>query len=339
MNPPAKLSPAPVGSKTAGSGYADAAKTSSPEKKSAPYSPRFTTTARGPNERIRRAAFTTLCSSASWRASASFTKRRSTRFSVRSRLSRFEVIQKFIVSHATKRGARTWSSTVRCRSGSMLPRNTYSESRIVGGQLRAELGEHVELRVERVRGVEVELVAALPAEGPPGPADEPGEVDRRASAKKRDVLLREVLADDRDHAGRAEEARADREVGGRAAEHVVAPPERRLEGVERDGSDGEQRHAGLSGRGAPRRGAFASAALGELVNRQRGLRPSGAASPPRIARAALGRELSARGRDVAPAVLADDHGEVPRRERLLERDHPLAAPARRRAARGSRCTG
>jgi hypothetical protein len=32
MNPPAKLSPAPVGSKTVGRGYADAAKTSWPEK-------------------------------------------------------------------------------------------------------------------------------------------------------------------------------------------------------------------------------------------------------------------------------------------------------------------
>ncbi len=128
MNPPAKLSPAPVGSKRAASGYADAAKTWSPEKKSAPYSPRFTTSARGPYVRMRRAALTTLCSSASWRASASLTNSMSTRRSVFSRLSRFDAIQKFIVSIATKRGAFTWSSTWRCRSGSMLPRNTYFES-------------------------------------------------------------------------------------------------------------------------------------------------------------------------------------------------------------------
>ncbi len=64
MNPPAKLSPGAGRVEDAqASGYAEAAKTSSPEKKSAPYSPRFTTTARGPKERIRRAALTTLCSS------------------------------------------------------------------------------------------------------------------------------------------------------------------------------------------------------------------------------------------------------------------------------------
>ncbi len=93
MNPPAKLSPAPVGSKTEASGTADEANTSPPEKKSAPYSPRFTTTARGPIDWMAAAALTMLCSPASWRASASLTKTMSTRFRVRSRLSRLPVIQ------------------------------------------------------------------------------------------------------------------------------------------------------------------------------------------------------------------------------------------------------
>ena len=56
---------------------------------------------------------------------------------------------------------------------------------IMGGQLRVELGEHVELRVEGVRGVEVELVAALPAERAPGAADEPGEVDAARAEEAR----------------------------------------------------------------------------------------------------------------------------------------------------------
>src|SRR6266542_4481066 len=108
-------------------------------------------------------------------------------------------------------------------------------------QLGAELGEDVELGLERMRGVEIELVAPLPAEGPSGPAHQAGEVDV-ARSEEADVLLREVLPDDRHHPRRAEEARPDREVRGRPAEHVLAPPEGRLEGVEGDGSDREERH-------------------------------------------------------------------------------------------------
>ena len=91
--PPAKLSPAPVGSTTPVSGKAGAKNASLPETSSAPYSPRLMQTARAPIFSIAAAAFITLDSPASWRASASLTISTSTRGRSSRSFSRFDEIQ------------------------------------------------------------------------------------------------------------------------------------------------------------------------------------------------------------------------------------------------------
>ena len=60
MNPPAKASPAPVGSTTLSRGKAGAANTAPSWNSNAPYSPRLTTTVRGPRAWIARAAIAAL---------------------------------------------------------------------------------------------------------------------------------------------------------------------------------------------------------------------------------------------------------------------------------------
>ena len=77
-NPPAKLSPAPVGSVTSSNGKAGDQNEKDRVNSTEPYSPRFTTTARGPRARMSRAAFATLTVSHSCRASDSFTLTMST---------------------------------------------------------------------------------------------------------------------------------------------------------------------------------------------------------------------------------------------------------------------
>ena len=59
-------------------------------------------------------------------------------------------------------------------------------------------------------------------------------------------LVAEVVADRPDHADVGEEARRQREVHGRAAEHALALAERRLDGVERDRSDDGEAHGGAT---------------------------------------------------------------------------------------------
>ena len=101
--------------------------------------------------------------------------------------------------------------------------------------------EHVELRVERVARVHVVVVAAGPEEGlATGDVLDVGRVDpvraRTASPRRRS---RRRPAD---HVHVVEEARGEREVGGGAAEHPVALAERRLDGVEGDGSNDGKAH-------------------------------------------------------------------------------------------------
>ncbi len=110
------------------------------------------------------------------------------------------------------------------------------------GQLRAEPLEHAELRVERLPGVEVPAVLAAPEEGPPsGDALDVRDVDA-AAAHHVELGLAEVLPDRTDHAHLVEERCGQREVDGRAAEHPLALPERRLDGVEGDRSNHRDRH-------------------------------------------------------------------------------------------------
>jgi hypothetical protein len=108
------------------------------------------------------------------------------------------------------------------------------------GELRLEVGEDVELRVERVRGVEIEVVAPAPEEGAAGGDDfQIVRVDL-VLAEDAELVSPEVAADDADDPHVREEARREREVRGRAAEHPLALAERGFHRVERDGADDEK---------------------------------------------------------------------------------------------------
>jgi hypothetical protein len=75
------------------------------------------------------------------------------------------------------------------------------------GEVGFEVGEDVELGLERVGRVQVELVPAAPSEGLAWAPDQPGEIDP-ARAEELHVLRREVLADDRHDPRRQEVAGA-----------------------------------------------------------------------------------------------------------------------------------
>ena len=124
MKPPPKESPAPVGSTTFSMGNAGAANTPSSWNSSAPASPRLITTEPGPIPRIARAAAGRFACPESWRASSSLSSNMSTRSSSFTSSGRLMSIQRFMVSHATKRGFLACSSTPSCNTGSMLARNT-----------------------------------------------------------------------------------------------------------------------------------------------------------------------------------------------------------------------
>ncbi len=83
MKPPAKVSPAPVGSKTSVERERGAREdVLAVEEQRAVLAALDDHPSSGPSRRIARAALTMLCSPASWRASASLMKSRSTRASV-----------------------------------------------------------------------------------------------------------------------------------------------------------------------------------------------------------------------------------------------------------------
>ena len=120
-------------------------------------------------------------------------------------------------------------------------------------QLRREVAEHVQLRVERVRGVQIPLVLAAPEERLAAP-DVLDVVGHDAVVAQHLVLrLAEVVAHRPDGAHLGEEARGEREMHGGAAERTLALPEGRLDRVKRDGSDDCERHGGgeASRRGRP----------------------------------------------------------------------------------------
>src|SRR5207248_4693812 len=96
----------------------------------------------------------------------------------------------------------------------------------------SEMLEDVELRVERLGGVQIEAVAALPAERPAAHLLQPVQIH---SALAQEVQLgeRKILAHHADHGHLRQEAGRRREIGGASAQHVVALAERRLDRVER----------------------------------------------------------------------------------------------------------
>ena len=130
----------------------------------APCSPFLMTTSFGPRAMIQRAAFTRLNSSVSCRASASFSVIRSTRFSSSSRSGRRLSIQKFIVSHATSFGLLDLRQHLELQPRIDVAEEDERRDAKLLGNLRPEVREHTEVRLERLGGVEIVPVASAPAE-------------------------------------------------------------------------------------------------------------------------------------------------------------------------------
>jgi hypothetical protein len=131
-----------------------------------------------------------------------------------------------------------------------------------GRELRVEVGEDVELRVQGVGDGHVLLVATRPEEG--APPDDALEIVRVDPSCAEDVELgvAEVLADDAHDVDVGEEARREGEVRCSSAEDPLAFAVRGLERVERDRADdrdghGQTRSASRTARPAASRSAAA----------------------------------------------------------------------------------
>ncbi len=124
----------------------------------------------------------------------------------------------------------------------MFARKTVSRDLRRGRELRLERLEHVELRVERVTRVHVVVVLAGPEERLAA-VDALDVVDVDAVGGEDALVLGgEVVAHHADDVDLVEEARREREVRCGATEHAVALVERRLDAVERDGSNHGEAH-------------------------------------------------------------------------------------------------
>jgi hypothetical protein len=97
--------------------------------------------------------------------------------------------------------------------------------------LRIEVGEHVELRVERARGVQIEAVFAHPAEGLA--ARDALQILGADPALVKDgfVFGGEIVADDGDDAHVGEERGRYREVRDGSPQAALARAERRGDGI------------------------------------------------------------------------------------------------------------
>ena len=129
IKPPAKVSPAPVGSKTSSKGNAGAKKTSPSPNNKAPCSPFLIIRYFGPIAAIFLAAFTREYSPLSWRASSSLIVSTSTLFKTSFNSSKATSIQKFMVSITTNFGLLfIWSKTLIWTEGVRFPsiRNSLS---------------------------------------------------------------------------------------------------------------------------------------------------------------------------------------------------------------------
>ena len=113
---------------------------------------------------------------------------------------------------------------------------------VADGDLRLEELEDVEVGADRVAGVEVERVPAVPVEGLALRPLQPLEVDG-PSVERGELPLPEVVADDPDEVDRGEEGGGHREEGGAAPEHALGAAEGRLDRVVGDAPDDEDGHA------------------------------------------------------------------------------------------------
>ena len=103
-------------------------------------------------------------------------------------------------------------------------------------QLRLEIGEDVELQVQRVALVHVLVIAPGPRAGEPAAPLQAGQIDA-ALREELDLVLRKVLADRRHHLHRREEARGHRKVGRRATQGAIDFAMRGFDGIKEDRSD------------------------------------------------------------------------------------------------------
>ena len=128
------------------------------------------------------------------------------------------------------------------------------------GQLGREVLEHVQLRVERLAAVQIPAVPALPEERPAAghaldvvDRGSPGLASTVISASPKSSPTGPTIA----HV--IEERRGEGEVGGGAAEHPLAHPERRLHGVEGERPDDRDAHTATAS-SSPRPAASRSSA-------------------------------------------------------------------------------
>ena len=109
------------------------------------------------------------------------------------------------------------------------------------GQVRLEAFEDVELGEQRLAAVQVQAVLAAPAERLAFGVGDTLQVDA-PTFEELQLLVAEVFADDGDQVDIGEERSGQGEVGERATHDVGDLAERRLDGVERDGADGQNGH-------------------------------------------------------------------------------------------------
>ena len=126
--------------------------------------------------------------------------------------------------------------------GSMLARNTYCASTMLARQLRLEIGEDVELQIQRVALVHVLVVAARPrARCAPNARCSPERSMPRSvrnsisSRGKSSPTAATILH-------RSEEAGGHRKVGRGAAQRAIDFPVRGFDGIEEHRSDDQNTH-------------------------------------------------------------------------------------------------
>ena len=156
--------------------------------------------------RMARAALTTFHSPESWRASASLMRRMSTAASVRRTSSGLPEIQKFMVSQATSRGRSHLVEDLPLQHGIDVAEEDVLGPAVAVRDPRLEELEHVEVGADRLAGVEVVGVLALPVEGLPRRALQALEVDGPA-LEGGQRLLAEVVAHHRHQVHGGEEGR------------------------------------------------------------------------------------------------------------------------------------
>src|SRR5690349_6572687 len=122
IKPPAKESPAPVGSTISSNGYAEAGNTKSAVTNKDPFSPFFTMTNLGPQEIIIFAHFTKLVFLHNNLASSSLITTPSTDLIISTTLSREFKIQYSMVSQITNLRFKKYFNILRFWHGSLLAR-------------------------------------------------------------------------------------------------------------------------------------------------------------------------------------------------------------------------